>query len=52
MSLAIFILLLSDSTCFGHYYAHLQDFATMLLNYHIGCFILGLLCVGVWVRFG
>ena len=24
----------------------------MLLNYHIGCFFLGLLCVGVWVRIG
>ena len=24
----------------------------MLLNYHIGCFFLGLLCVGVCVRFG
>jgi hypothetical protein len=24
----------------------------MLLNCHIGCFVLGLLCVGVWVRFG
>jgi len=23
----------------------------MLLNYHIGCFVLGLLCVGVRVRF-
>jgi len=24
----------------------------MLLNYHIGCIVLGLLCVGVRVRFG
>jgi len=24
----------------------------MLLNYHIGCIFLGLLCVGVRVRFG
>ena len=24
----------------------------MFLNYQIGCFVLGLLCVGVWVRFG
>ena len=24
----------------------------MLLNYHIGCVVLGLLCVGVGVRFG
>ena len=24
----------------------------MLLNYHIGCIVLGLLCVGVRVRLG
>ena len=24
----------------------------MLLNCHIGCIVLGLLCVGVWVWFG
>jgi len=24
----------------------------MLLNYHTGCIVLGLLCVGVRVRFG
>jgi len=24
----------------------------MLLNYHIGCIVVGLLCVGVKVRFG
>ena len=24
----------------------------MLLNYHIGRLVLGLLCVGGWVRFG
>jgi len=24
----------------------------MLLNYHTGRFVLGLLCVGVWVWFG
>ena len=24
----------------------------MLLNCHIGCYVLGLLCVGVWVRLG
>ena len=24
----------------------------MLLNYHIGCIVLGLLCVGFSVRFG
>ena len=41
-----FIFVLIDSTCFGHEYAHHQEFATMLLNYHIGRFVLGLLCVG------
>ena len=34
MPLAIYILLLIDSTCFGHYYAHNQEYATMMLNYH------------------
>ena len=29
-----------------------RSFATMLLNYHIGCIVLGLLCVGFTVRFG
>jgi len=52
MSLVIVTLLLRYSTCFGHYYVHLQEFATILLNYHIGCIVLGLLCVGVRVRFG
>ena len=27
-----------------------QEFATMLLNYHISCFVLGLLCVGDLVQ--
>jgi len=31
---------------------HLQEFATMLLNYHIGRFVLDLLCVRVRVRSG
>jgi len=44
MSLAILFLI--DSTCFGHYYVHHQEFATMLLNCHIGRIVLGLLCVG------
>jgi hypothetical protein len=26
-----FIVVLIDSTCFGHYYAHHQEFATMML---------------------
>jgi len=52
MSLATFILLLRDSTCFGHQYAYLQEYGTILLNCHIGCFVLGLQCVGVWVQIG
>jgi len=39
-----FIVLLIGSTCFGHYYAHHQELATiMLIGYHIGRFVLGLL---------
>jgi len=34
MSLAILFLI--DSTCFGHYCIPYQEFATVLLNYHIG----------------
>ena len=41
-----FTLLLIDPTCFGHYYVHHKELATMLLNYHIGRFVPGLLCVG------
>jgi len=54
MSLVIFTFLLRYSTCFGHYYVHLQEFATMLLKYHIGCIVLGLLCVRVklWFSYG
>ena len=52
MSLDTFIFLLRYSTCFGPQYAHLQEFATVLLNCHIGCYVLGLLCVGVRVRVG
>jgi len=36
MSFVIFIFLFRYSTCFAHSYVHLQEFATMLLNYHIG----------------
>jgi len=50
--LLFIILLLIDSACFGHYYAQHQELATMLLNYHIDRFVLGLLCVGGWVRLG
>jgi len=37
------------STCFGHYYIHHQELATILLNYHIGRIVLGSMCVGVLV---
>ena len=51
MSLSIFFSLLMCSTCFGHQYIHHQELATVLLNYHIGRFVLGSLCVGdlVWL---
>ena len=39
-------------TCFGHYYIHHQELATILLNYHIGRTVFGLLCVGVSVWLG
>ena len=38
------------STCFGHYYIHHQQLATVLLNYHICRLVLSLLCVGDLVR--
>jgi len=40
------------STCFGHYYIHHQELATILLNYHIGRIVLGSMCVGVSVWLG
>ena len=48
-----FISLIMCSTYFGHYYIHLQEPATVLLNYHIGRLVLSSLCVGdlVWVGF-
>ena len=36
-----FISLLMCSTCFGHYYIHHQELATILLNCHIGRIVLG-----------
>ena len=42
-----FIVILIGSTCFGHYYAHHQDYD---FDYHIGRFVLGLLYVGGYVR--
>ena len=47
-----FISLLMCSTCFGHEYIHHQELATVLLNYHMGRFVLGSLCVGDLVRLG
>jgi len=44
--------LLIFSTCFGHLYIHHQELATILLNYHIGRIVLGLMCVGVSVWLG
>ena len=45
-----FISLLMYSTYFGLQYIHYQELATMLLNYHIGRFVVGLLCFGGKVR--
>ena len=48
---ATFIIsLLMCSTWFGHYYIHHQELATILFNYHIGCIVLGSMCVGISVR--
>ena len=47
-----FISLLMCSTCFGHWYIHHQELATILLNYHIGRIVLGSMCVGVSVWLG
>ena len=47
-----FISLLMCSTCFGHYYIHHHELATILLNYHIGRIVLGSMCVGVSVWLG
>jgi len=47
-----FISLLMCSTCFGHYYIHHQELATVLLNYHIGRFVPGSFWVGDLVRLG
>jgi len=33
-------------------YIHHHELATMLLNYHIGCIVLGSMCVGVSVWLG
>jgi len=43
-----FISLIMCSTCFGHEYIHLQELATVLMNYHIGRLVLSSLFV---VRF-
>ena len=48
-----FISLIMRSTCFGYQYIHLQELATVLMNYHIGRLVLSTLCVGalVWLVF-
>ena len=43
-----FISLIMCSTCFGHKYIHLQEPATVLMNYHVGRLVLSSLCVGVF----
>ena len=45
-----FISLLMYSTCFGHWYIHHQELATVLLDHHIGRLVLSSLCVGDLVR--
>ena len=47
-----FISLLMCSTCFRHSYTHHQELATILLDYHVGNFVLGSLRVGDLVRLG
>jgi len=47
-----FISPLMCSTCFWHLYIHHQELATIQLNYHIGCIVLGSMCVGVSVWLG
>ena len=47
-----FISLIMRSTCFGHYYIHLQELATLLMSYHIGRLVLSSLCIGAFVAAG
>ena len=47
-----FISLIMCSTCFGHYYIHHQELATVLMNYHIGRLVLSSLCVVAFVAAG
>jgi len=44
-----FISLNMRSTCFGHKYIHLQEPATVLMNYLICRLVLSSLCVGAFV---
>ena len=46
MPLIYFIVLLIGSTCFGHYYAHHQELATIMLITTLVVSFLGLLYVG------
>ena len=40
MTLVLFITLNICSTCFEHEYVHLQELATIMTVYHIGCLVL------------
>jgi len=41
-----FIMLMLDSTCFGHHYPHHQELTTIAFGYHTGRLVLQLLLVG------
>ena len=52
-----FILLLIDSTCFGHYYVHHQEFATVMLIttsvvLFLVCCVLEVMCGSGWIVSG
>jgi len=52
MSLAILFHFLCDQHVSDINISIHQELATILLNYHIGCIVLGSMCVGVSVRLG
>jgi len=41
-----FIMLMLNSTCFGHHYGHYQELTMIAFGYHIGRLVLVLLLVG------
>ena len=49
MSLAIFFFTYYALNMFRTLYIHLQELATVLMNYHIGRLVLSSLCVGAFV---